>query len=111
MNKTYATLIQESASDLEAKQKGRVKVAIYQRLQMLRLLKSTRAKTLVEAASLVGVAARSIQRWWKQYRLDGLESLLVLAATRQPRLSTEQQQTLLEESGKGGFSTIAEIAS
>lgn len=107
---SYAEKIQESDEELYAKQKASTKVVIFQRLQMLRLLKSGQAKSLTEAASLVGVSERSTSRWWKCYREQGLESLLKIAPTRKPRLSVEQQQALIQQAGKGEFSTLAEIA-
>lgn len=105
----YPELIEESDKELLSKQRSTSKVVVFQRLQMLRLLKSSRAKTLVAAAPLVGATERSLQRWWKQYRQQGLQSLLEVAPTRQPKLSLTQQQALVEEAGKGGFSTIHEI--
>ncbi len=111
MARSYPTLIQESLEELAARQKGKVKVVVYQRLQLLRLLKSSRAQSLAEAACLIGVAERSTQRWWRHYQQAGLASLLVVRPTRQPRLSAQQQQSLLAEAGKGTFSTIAQMVS
>ena len=105
----YPELIEESDKELFSKQRSTTKVIVFKRLQMLRLLKSSRAKTLVAAAPLVGATERSLQRWWKQYRQQGLESLLEVEPTRQPKLSLAQQQALMEEAGKGAFSTINEI--
>lgn len=105
----YSDLIKESGEELLCKQRSSSKVIVFQRLQMLRLLKSSRANTLVAAAPLVGATERSLQRWWKQYRQQGLQSLLEVAPTRQSRLSQEQQQALMEQAGKGDFSTINEI--
>jgi transposase len=111
MARSYPTLIQESIEELAALQKGNLKAVVYQRLQLLRLLKSSHAKTLAQAASLIGVAERSMQRWWRQYQQAGLASLLVVRPTRHPRLSAEQQQSLLAEAGKGAFATIAQMGS
>ena len=104
----YSELIKESEEELLSKQRSTSKVIVFQRLQMLRLLKSSRANTLVAAAPLVRVTERSFQRLWKQCRQQGLQSLLKVASTRQFRLS-QQQQALMEEAGKGDFSTINEI--
>lgn len=106
---TYSELIKESEEELLSKQRSTSKVIVFQRLQMLRLLKSSRANTLVAAAPLVGVTERSLQRWWKQYRQQGMQSLLEVEPTRQCRLNQQQQQALMEEAGKGDFSTINEI--
>ena len=86
----YSDLIKESGEELLCKQRSSSKVIVFQRLQMLRLLKSSRANTLVAAAPLVGATERSLQRWWKQYRQQGLQSLLEVAPTRQSRLSQEK---------------------
>ena len=56
-------LIKESGEELLCKQRSSSKVIVFQRLQMLRLLKSSRANTLVAAAPLVGATERSLQRW------------------------------------------------
>ena len=105
----YSELIKERKEELLSKQRSTSKVIVFQLLQMLRPLKSSRANTLVAAAPLVGVTERSLQRWWKQYRQQSIQSLLKVEPTRQCRLYQQQQQALMEEAGKGGFSTINEI--
>ena len=105
----YQELIKEGDEELRVEQKSSGKVVVYQRLQMLRILKSGKATTLVEAAPLVGVTERSLQNWWRLYKQQGLEMLLRVEPNRRPRLDAEQQQALVEEAGKGEFSTIAEI--
>lgn len=109
MDTNYSQIISESSDELQVRQKASKKIVVYQRLQLLWLLKECQAKTLVEAAKLTGVSERSAQRWWKQYKQQGLESLLVIVTPRQIRLSAEQQQALISEAAKGEFSTIAEI--
>ena len=106
---SYVEKIQESHQELYVKQKASTKVVIFQRLQMLRLLKSGQARSLNEAASMVGASQKSTSRWWKSYREQGIESLLKVAPTRKPSLSAEQQQVLIQQAGKGEFSTLAEI--
>lgn len=110
METKYSYAIDQSVEELQSLEKSQKKVVIYQRLHLLRLLKECKAKTLVEASSLVGVCERSGQRWWKLYKQEGIEALLVVAPTREPRLSQEQRSTLVDEAAKGKFSTIAEIA-
>jgi transposase len=109
METKYSQAITQRVEELQSLQKSQSKVVVYQRLQLLRLLKECQAKTLTEASTLVGVSKRSGLRWWKQYKQEGFESLLVVAPTRQPRLSKQQQQELLAEAARGEFSTIAEI--
>ena len=106
----YQELIKESDEELSRCQKSSGKVLVYQRLQMLRILKAGKASTLVEAAPLVGVTERSLQNWWRFYKQQGLESLLRVEPNRKPKLSAQQQHALVEEAAKGEFSTIAEIA-
>lgn len=110
METKYSKAIDQSVEELQSFQKSQSKVVVYQRLQMLRLLKECQAKTLTESSKLVGVSKRSGLRWWKQYKQQGLESLLVVAPTGQSRLSGQQQQELIAEAARGEFSTIAEIA-
>ena len=71
MSYAYPELIKGSEEELLSKQRSTSKVIVFQRLQMLRLLKKTRTNTLVAAAPLVGVTERSLHRWWKQYRQQG----------------------------------------
>lgn len=109
METKYSRGIAQGVEELQSLQKLQTNVVVYQRLQLLRLLKDCQAKTLTEASNLVGVSKRSGLRWWKQYKQEGLKSLLVVAAKRHPRLSKEQQQELIAEAAKSEFSTIAEI--
>ena len=106
---SYQALIKENEEELSRLQKSSGKVLVYQRLQMLRVLKSGKVATLVEAAPLVGVTERSLQNWWRLYKQQGLESLLRVEPNRRPRLTAQQQHDLIEEAGKGEFSTIVEI--
>lgn len=84
MEAHYSQSIQQNEEELQSRQRSASKVVVYQRLQMLRLLKSCQSKNLSEAARAVGVNKRSTQRWWRQYQEQSLESLLVVAPTRQP---------------------------
>lgn len=106
----YQELIKEREEELVKAQKASGNVLVYQRLQMLRLLKNGSATALVAAAPLVGVSERSLQNWWKLYKEEGLERILKVEPNKRPRLSSHQQQALKAEAAKGGFSTIAEIA-
>ena len=78
METKYSQAIAQSVEELHSLQKSQSKVVVYQRLQLLRLLKDCQAKTLTEASNLVGVSKRSGLRWWKQHKQEGFESLLVV---------------------------------
>ena len=106
---SYQELIKEKEEELVKAQKACRKVLVYQRLQMLRLLKNGSATTLVAAAPLVGVSERSLQNWWKLYKEEGLERLLKVEPNKKPLLSSQQQQALIAAAAKGEFSTIAAV--
>jgi len=72
----YPEVIVETEAELQRQEqqvRGQ-KTAVH--LQMLRVLKSGHAKTLPEAAQLVGYSPTQVNRWWKAYRTGGLAALL-----------------------------------
>lgn len=71
METKYSQAIAQRVEELQSLQKSQSKVVVYQRLQLLRLLKQCQAKTLTEASKLVGESKRSGLRWWKQYKQEG----------------------------------------
>jgi transposase len=44
-------------------------------VKLLRLLAPRRARSLRQAAGLLGYSARQVQRWWHLYTTEGLEAL------------------------------------
>ena len=80
------------------------------RLHALWLLRSGRR--MREAASVVGIHYRTLQRWVSWYRTGGLEEVRShrMKGLGQPRfLSEDQERELTEEVGSGRFRTGGEI--
>jgi transposase len=72
----YPVAITESEAELgilERQLRGR---ATQPRVQMLRVLKSGQARSLLAVAPLVGYSVRQVNRWWTTYQKDGLAALL-----------------------------------
>lgn len=111
MRYQYDEQVKEDEASLIQQQRKSNKVLVFQRLQMLRLFKSGQARSQAEAAALVGVSTRSVQTWWRLYQQQGLSGLLEITPTRHINLDAEQQQSLIAEAAKGGFSTINDIRS
>ncbi len=72
----YKLEIQESEDDLKALVRSQRNASDKDRVQMLYLLKSKRAKTLQQAAQLLGRHRITIQTWARAYRQGGLAQLL-----------------------------------
>ena len=93
----YHSLIQEEASALLLIEKEQRQARIRDRVRFIRLLKEGAAKTQEQAGELVGLKLRQSQLLWKQYRSQGLGSLL---QTRHKgswaRLDSQQQARLLQ---------------
>ena len=76
MSGIYKLEIQESQDDLKALLKQQKTVSDRERVQLLYLLKSGQAKTLQQAAELLGRHRVTIQTWARHYRQGGLSKLL-----------------------------------
>lgn len=73
----YPALIREEVSDLLRVEKEQQRALIRDRVRFIRLLKAGTAQTQQQAGELVGLKRRKSQLLWKQYRQQGLDSLLV----------------------------------
>lgn len=85
----YPSAIRESEEELLALERDLRGQPTQPRVQLLRLLKTGQARTLVLAAPLVGYGERTVNRWWKTYQTAGLERLLV----QRPRPGKRSQVT------------------
>lgn len=100
----YPTAISESPEQLRELEKRHRYSHLFQRVRMLRLLKSRRANHLEEAGEALGYSRRQCQRWWNAYARGGLKELLVSRVDErgpQERI-TEQAWTELSEAMKAG---------
>ncbi|HEY9624972.1 MAG TPA: helix-turn-helix domain-containing protein [Crinalium sp.] len=72
----YKLEIQESEDELKQLLRSQRAASGKERIHLLYLLKSKQAKTVQEAASMLGRHRATVQEWLKQYRKGGIEELL-----------------------------------
>jgi hypothetical protein len=70
----YPQVIQEDPRELERLEMHHRYTHLFQRVRMLRLLKSGEYSNLAEAADALGYSWRQCQRWFVSYRQGGLKS-------------------------------------
>jgi transposase len=108
----YPQVITEDLDDLKELERYHRYSHLFQRVRMLRLLKSGECSNLGEAARALGYSWRQCQRWFASYRHGGLQELLksrVDERGRQEELVTpEAFQELQEAMKKGEIATIAQ---
>jgi Helix-turn-helix domain len=100
----YPNVIAESPEQLHELEKRHRYTHLFQRVRMLRLLKSGRCCNLGEATEALGYSRRQCQRWWSTYAQGGVDELLVSRVTERGRqeLITEEAWEELEEVMKEG---------
>jgi transposase len=111
MTKPVAVEWEETAVELEQRYRAERDVDRRKRLGALWLVR--RGDRVGEAGRVVGVGERTVFRWLRWYREDGLDGVLrrvpghgALGAPH--RLTDEQQRTLLERAAQGEFRTFEE---
>jgi transposase len=106
----YATVIQESDAELEQAERHQQDRRLGLHVRMLRLLKSGRARTLDEAAQLIGYSVPQVTRWWRRYRTGGLAAVLRPAAHpgRPSRMTAEALARVQAAMEQGAIATIEE---
>ena|SRR5215204_799711 len=72
----YSQVIEEDPEELKELEKYHRYSHLFQRVRMLRLLKSKECTNLGEVAQRLGYSWRQCQRWFASYRQGGLEELL-----------------------------------
>src|SRR5215208_693165 len=72
----YSRVIEEDPQELKELERYHRYTHLFQRLRMLRLLKSEECRNLGEAAEALGYSWRQCQRWFKSYSEGGLQELL-----------------------------------
>jgi DNA-binding transcriptional ArsR family regulator len=106
----YPQVITEDVDDLKDLEKYHRYSHLFQRLRMLRLLKSEECTNLGEAARALGYSWRQCQRWFKSYKKGGLEELLksrVGERGRQELVTQEAFEDLEEAMKRGDIATIS----
>ncbi len=107
----YPQVIQEEPRELEKLEKRHRYTHLFQRVRMIRLLKSGECANLGEAAEALGYSWRQCQRWFASYREGGLQELLTSRVDergRQELVTPEAFEELQEAMKKGEIATISQ---
>jgi transposase len=107
----YSRVIEEDPQQLKELEKCHRYSHLFQRVRMLRLLKSEECRNLGEAAQALGYSWRQCQRWFKSYQQGGIEELLksrVGERGRQELVTPEAFEDLEEAMKRGEIATIGQ---
>jgi transposase len=107
----YPQVIEEDPQKLKELEKRHRYSHLFQRVRMLRLLKSEECRNLGEAARALGYSWRQCQRWFQSYQEGGLDELLksrVGERGRQELVTPEAFEDLKEAMKKGQIATIGQ---
>ena len=107
----YSRVIEEDPQRLKELEKYHRYTHLFQRVRMLRLLKSEECTNLGEAAETLGYSWRQCQRWFRSYQQGGLQELLnsrVSERGRQELVTQEAFEDLEEAMKRGEIATISE---
>jgi helix-turn-helix protein len=107
----YSRVIEEDPQDLKDLEKRHRYSHLFQRLRMLRLLKSGECRSLGEAANALGYSFRQCHRWFASYKKGGIEGLLVSRVNergRQELVTPEAFDDLQEAMKRGEIASIAQ---
>jgi transposase len=107
----YPQVITEDPNDLEELERRHRYSHLFQRVRMLRLLKSGECSNLSEAARALGYSWRQCQRWFASYQDGGIEELLksrLHERGRQELVTPEALEDLKETMKLGQIATISE---
>jgi transposase len=107
----YPHVIEEDPHELKKLEKHHRYTHLFQRVRMLRLLKSGECSNLAEAADALGYSWRQCQRWFAFYRDGGLEELLTSTVDErgpQELVTPEAFEELEEAMKRGEIATIGQ---
>src|SRR5215210_320978 len=107
----YPQVIIEELDVLKELEKYHRYSHLFQRVRMLRLLKSEECSNLGEAARALGYSWRQCQRWFASYQKGGIEELLksrVSERGRQELVTPEALEDLKESMKMGEIATISQ---
>ena len=107
----YPQVITEELDVLKELEKYHRYSHLFQRVRMLRLLKSEQCSNLAEAARALGYSWRQCQRWFSSYQKGGIEELLksrVHERGRQELVTPEAFEELQEAMKRGEIATIGQ---
>jgi hypothetical protein len=101
----YSQVIEEDPQELKELERYHRYTHLFQRLRMLRLLKTEECTNLAEAAPALGYSWRQCHRWFASYNKGGLEELLKSRLSergRQELVTPEAFEELQEAMKRGG---------
>lgn len=107
----YPRVIKEDPRQLKELEKRHRYTHLFQRVRMLRLLKSEECRNLGEASRALGYSWRQCQRWFAFYQKGGIEELLksrVHERGRQELVTPEALEDLKETMKMGEIATISQ---
>jgi transposase len=107
----YPQVITEDLDDLKVLERYHRYSHLFQRVRMLRLLKSEECSNLGKAARALGYSWRQCQRWFASYQEGGIEELLksrVDERGRQELVTPEAFEELQEAMKRGQIATIGQ---
>jgi len=107
----YSQVIEEDPQELKELERYHRYTHLFQRVRMLRLLKSEQCSNLGEAARALGYSWRQCQRWFASYQKGGMEELLksrVDQRGRQELVTPEAFEELQEAMKRGEIATIGQ---
>src|SRR5215217_2627325 len=112
----YSRVIEEDPQELKELERYHRYTHLFQRLRMLRLLKSEECRNLGEAAEALGYSWRQCQRWFKSYSEGGLQELRLQELLksrvgergRQELVTEEAFADLQEAMKRGEIATISQ---
>ena len=107
----YPQVIEEDPQQLKELEKRHRYSHLFQRVRMLRLLKSEECTNLGEAVQALGYSWRQCQRWFRSYQEGGIEELLISRVSergRQELVTEEAFEDLKEAMKKGQIATISQ---
>ena len=106
----YPNQITESPEALLREEKRLKATPMADRVRFLRLLKSATYSTQTQVADLLGYDVRTLRRWWRCYRTEGLPGLLAQAKKRgaKERITASARAALLAAMKQGEIATMEE---
>lgn len=112
MSRVVKIDITENAEELQTLLKKQHSASIKERILALYLLQTKQVETVQHLAVLLGRGRITVQRWLRQYREGGLNTLLELKKStgRKPIINSTVRLKLVQElSDPQGFSSYGEI--
>src|SRR5215210_5248146 len=105
----YSRIIKEDPQELKELEKYHRYTHLFQRVRMLRLLRSEECRNLGETAQALGYSWRQCQRWLASYQKGGLKELLKSRVSErgpQELVTPEAFEDLQEAMKRGEIATI-----